>query len=454
VSLRDAVHDLRAFVETLRARPDIELRRATLGPPADAATLEQLAAAKLPRALIELFELVDGVHIEWRFIEPDGEGSMRIPSASQWTRFVGDDQSYMNFGDEYEALLLDEITPEGTTWLRRAAAAVAEAPFDIVFASAAEGRDGVIAAESIEAYLRSAIESGLVPYWPRCFKPNRYVSYATQERWVTRFRAPPVVPAAIRQGMRVHLTYFSEGGRGTVVEPLYEAPPSRVTEWCGTKFAQVQLDEGSLAWFPHGSIKPLDTTDNPDSYESLRDDGDDGARVGDDAAWTFDELVRAIGPLSHYSSGVPSNARLAAGLLATRSLASGVAFVLGMIALAERERFDLRKSIPITQRGREINPDELARHHWKYEPYGVALGLFAGLALLARRQSEREGIPGRALLDAALVSELSGIAAAKPLVEACSSDAPLVGLRFYQDPDSAAQLGLPADAIVLLGGGY
>lgn len=451
MSIADAVTELRTFVETLRERPDIELRRATLGPPADAATLEQLAAAKLPRALIELYEQVDGIHIEWRFIEPDGEGSMRIPSASQWTRFAGDDSTYMNFGDEYEALLLDEVTPEGNTWLRRAAGADAEAPFDIVFASAAEGRNGVIAATSIADYLHQAMASGFVHYWPRCFKPNRYVSYATQERWVTRFRAPPVVPAPIRVGIRVHVTYFSEGARGEVVEALHEAPPSRTTEWCGNRFAQVRLDEGTLAWFPHGSLKPLEKVD---SYERLRDPSDDGDRVSDDAHWTFHELVRAIGPLSHYSNGVPSNARLAAGLLATRSLAEGVAFVLGMIALAKREGFELRKSIPITANGNELDPDELARHRWHYEPHGVVLGLFAGLALLARRASEREGIPGRALLDADTLAELSEHEDARPLVEACSSDTPLVGLRFHQDASSNEQLGLPPDAIVLLGGGF
>lgn len=451
MSIPEVINELRAFVETLRARPDIELVRAEIGPRASHDALALLAAAKVPNELFRLFAAVDGVHIEWRFIEPDGGGCMRIPSVTKWTRFVGDGESYMNFGDDREALLFDEITPEGTTWLVRAAGAEDDAPFSIIFASAAEGADGVVAAGSIEEYLRLAMASGLVPYWPRCFRTNRYVSYATQERHVTRFQAPPVVPTPIRAGARVHVTYFAEGGRGEVVEALYEAPPSSVTQWCGAEFAQVRLDEGTLAWFPHRSLKPLG---EPDAYERLRDPSDDHDRVSDDAHSTFHQLVRAIGPLSHYSDSIPSNARLAAGLLATRSLAEGVAFVQGLLALAERERFELGKSIPIGENGDEIDPDELARHGWKYEPRGVVLGLFAGLALLARRRSEREGIPGRALLDADTLGELAEHELAKALVEVCTSEAPLVGLRFHQDSGSNQQLGLPPDAIVLLGGGF
>jgi hypothetical protein len=61
----------------------------------------------------------------------------------------------------------------------------------IIFASAAEGADGISAAGSIAAYLRAAIAHGFCYYWPRCFKTHAYVSYADQEQALERFRAVP-----------------------------------------------------------------------------------------------------------------------------------------------------------------------------------------------------------------------------------------------------------------------
>ncbi|MFS8067004.1 MAG: hypothetical protein ACMG6S_11585, partial [Byssovorax sp.] len=129
-------------------------------------------------------------------------------------------------GDEHDALLLDEIQAEGGTWLVREKKSGA---VRIVFASAAEGSDGVGPAGSIAAYLRAAIEHGFVYYWPRCFRENRYVSYAEQEAAVERFRARPEKPSPIQVGARVHFEFFSEGGRGEVLA-LHEAAPSRATE--------------------------------------------------------------------------------------------------------------------------------------------------------------------------------------------------------------------------------
>lgn len=453
MSIQDAVHELRRFVETLRERPDIEVRRAMLPPPADPDMLAQLAATKIPQALIDLYALVDGIHIEWRFIEPDGEGCMRIPPASRWTVFTGEDNTYMGFGDDREALLLDEVTPEGSTWLVRDAGSEADAPFEIVFASAGEGSEGVLAAGSIEEYLRLAMASGFVPYWPRCFRKNRYVSYATQERHVERFRAPPVVPAVIRADLRVHVTYFSEGGRGRVIEPLHEAPPSRLTEFAGTHFALVALDLGFEAYLPHGSLKVLG---KPDAYEGLRDPSEPWLEyVRDDAHSHFHSLARAMGPLSHYSNGMPSNARLAAGLLSARPFDEALQIVLELRKTARREGLDLDRSLPLEPRGDETDPDELARHGWKYTPKGVLIGLFGGLTLLARNASYRRGVPARVLFDIDLVRALADIPEASLLHAVCEQREPLTVAQLpHHDPAHAEQLGLPPGSVVLLGGGF
>jgi len=185
--MRRVVEELWTFLEALAQREDIRVGVAVLGRPAGTYELDQLRVQRVPTDLVQLYAEVDGVHIEWRFVDPPGGGCMRIPAISQWSRFTTDEGHYMNFGDDQEAMLFDEITPEGSTWLVRDTGSEGGT---LRFASAAEGQDSVMVAVSIVDYLRKAMENGLVPYWPRCFKPSRYVSYADEERAIERFRAP------------------------------------------------------------------------------------------------------------------------------------------------------------------------------------------------------------------------------------------------------------------------
>jgi len=97
----------------------------------------------------------------------------------------------MGFGAGREAMLFDENTPEGNTWLVRDKGSE---DGTLYFASAGEGKEGVMAAGSIVEYLRKAMANGLVPYWPRCFRTSQVVSYAEQEQEIERFRAPPGDP--------------------------------------------------------------------------------------------------------------------------------------------------------------------------------------------------------------------------------------------------------------------
>lgn len=182
------VAELRTFVMALKKRKDLKVEIATLGRKAGKSKLAQLRAIRAPDELVEFYAEMDGIHVQWRLPDDSGIGCIRIPAVSQWTRFTGDDNHYMNFGDDREALLLDEITAEGNTWLVRSKEST-DSKATIIFASAAEGSDGVVAASSIAEYLRKAMENGFGAYWPRCFRPLRNVSYADQERTIERFKA-------------------------------------------------------------------------------------------------------------------------------------------------------------------------------------------------------------------------------------------------------------------------
>lgn len=447
------VAELRAFVQALKQRKDITVEQATLGRKAGKSKLDPLRAQKVPAELVELYAEVDGVHIEWRFTEPPGQGCMRIPAVSQWTRFTADDHHYMNFGDEYEALLLDEITPEGSTYLVRRKGK--GAPARIIFASAAEGADGILAAGSIVDYLRKAMHSGFVPYWPRCFTPSPNVSYAEQELAVERFRAAPVAPGKLVVGGRVQFGYFAEGGRGEVLA-LLEVPASDATEFTGTRFVEVRADEGSVAWIPQKSLKAWSKTD---AYERLRAPGLALVREDGGIDEQLAELARAVGPLSYLSANeplgmLPSNARRAAGLLAARPLADAVTLVLALDDAVRRAKLTRGERRPLEQTGREFDPVELSRFRWTYTISHLLDGLHAGLVVLAHHASARRGVPGAALLDAALVEQLARNPGAAELHDRCTRATPLPAPRWgFQQPQHAT-LGLPPGAVVWAGSGY
>ena len=186
--MRKVVEELYVFVEALLRRDDIRVGVSVFGRPTGTAELDKLRSQQVPLDLIQLHREVNGIHIEWRFVEPPGGGCLRIPAISRLSRFKGDRSHHMGFGAHREAMLFDEITPEGGTWLVRDKGSE---DGTLYFASRGRGREGVIPARSIVEYLREAIAHGLVPYWPRCFRPSQNVSYAKQEQEIERFRAAP-----------------------------------------------------------------------------------------------------------------------------------------------------------------------------------------------------------------------------------------------------------------------
>jgi len=455
-----AIAELRAFVGELQKRPDIRVEIADFGRPVGKSKLASLDAARLPQDLIDLYAEADGIHIEWRFIEPPGQGCMRIPSARAWTVFSGDDENYMGFADDQEALLLDEVTPEGSTWLvrdKKERSKTDDRSADIIFASAAEGSDGVFVTSDIATYLRAAMKSAFVGYWPRCFGESRYVSYAEFEAMIERFRAGPVEPLEIEAGARVEITYFSEGGRGQVLAN-HDAPAgTHLSEFAGTKFAHVRLDEGSVAYVPHKWTKVVAKVD---AYERLREPSFDFAAAAKaDLGALFDELVRALDPLAHSSAvnigSLASNARRGAGILSTRPLAAAVDIVVELHAAAEAQGFDLDAARELSETGDEFRPTALARHRWSYDPAGLMRGLLDGLRVLAHHASAREQTPANELLDSETLARLTTVPRGPGLAELFEQDAvlepPSWGPR-DDDPDN--ELALPADARVFLGTGF
>lgn len=454
-AVASAVTELRAFVEALRARPDIRLRVATLGRRASKSDLAMLRHQKgIPEELVELYAAMNGAHVEWEFVEPPGGGCLRIPPLTGWTRFTGDDETYMGFGDDEEALLLDEIRAEGGTWLVRTKGGDRAR---LVFASAAEGSDGIEPAGSIADYLRAAMEHGFVYYWPRCFRENRRVSYAEQEEAVERFRARPTAPVTLRVGSRVHFEYFSEGGRGEVLA-LHEAARSRAAELCGRKLAKVQLDEGTVAWLP---VRWMKVHTGTDAYERLRAPGFDfAAAAREDLVGLLLDVARAVGPLAHFTScnagGYPSNARRAAGLLSARPLGEAIALVAGLHDAAREAGLDLAERRPLPKSDQSFSGTDFARFGFEASFANTFTGLFGGLFLLACHASARRGVPGSALVDGALRDRLSGIAAAEALSAALAREEVLAAPAWHHAPafDAARELGLPEGALLLQGTGF
>jgi hypothetical protein len=184
--------ELRAFVRALESRKDIVVEHAKIGRKAIAEKLEQIRFARVPDELVDLYAEMDGIHVQWRFHDGPGFGCLRIPPITGATRFSDDDDHYMNFGDDREALLLDEITEEHGTWLVRPRVDDDDQPPQtpaIIFASANRGAEGVSAASSIAEYLRAAMDNGFGASWPRCFRPGGDASHAEQEQTIERFKA-------------------------------------------------------------------------------------------------------------------------------------------------------------------------------------------------------------------------------------------------------------------------
>ncbi len=436
--------ELRAFIAQLHQRPDIRVETSHIGRHPAAADLERVR--RMCPELADFYAEMNGVHVEWWFVEPPGGGCMRIPEISQWTKFTGEDEHWMGFGDHREAMLLDEIQPEGSTWLVRDKGSK---DVEVIFASVGEGSEGVQAAESIADYIRAAMDHGFVHYWPRCYGDNPYVSYADQEAALERFRAQAVAPKEVAVEARVQFSFFSEEGRGEVLA-LHTAPQTSKTASLGTEFAQVQFDEGTVGWIPTRNMKVLDA---PDAYERLRAPDFDFAAAAENLDALLDDVARAIGPLGSYGEHGPSNARRAAGLLGARSLENAAQLVTELWEATQAAGLDLKQDRPLEQTGDEFRKTDFARFSWKYSIADLFVGLFGGLTLLARHQSARTDTPANELLDTGLVDRIGAETYGRAFAERLLSDEALQAPS-YSTFTKGEEVGLPEDALIFTGSGF
>lgn len=450
VNVKKVVAELRAFVAELQKRNDIQVTVANLGGKAASDEVERVR--RLYPDLADFYAEMNGIHVEWSFVEPSGGGCMRVPPISQWTVFAGDDQTYMGFGDDQEALLLDEIQPEGGTWLVRSK--TNEKDVRIVFASGAEGAEGIEPAATLAEYFREAMKNGFVYYWPRCFRENPYVTYAAQEEAIERFRAEPVAPTKIEPGVRVEVSYFSEGGRGQALA-LHTAPPSRTTDFCGTELVQVKLDEGSTAWFP---LKWMKAVNEEDAYERMRNpDIDIAALATADALGTFADVARAIGPMTYSKSEnvglMANNGRRAAGLLSERSLQAAINSVLALRKAAIEAEINADDHHDLQKNGDEFSASEFSTVRWQHSIGGTLTGLFSGLVVLVYHESSQRQVAPSSLVHEETLQRLGRIPEASALHATLEGEGPLPSPTWHSS-DKAEELGLPADAVVLLGTGF
>jgi hypothetical protein len=71
--------ELRDFLKALKKRKDITITVSNVGRKTAKGTLGWLRSTQVPEQLVELYGEFNGIHFEWRFIEPPGGGCIRFP---------------------------------------------------------------------------------------------------------------------------------------------------------------------------------------------------------------------------------------------------------------------------------------------------------------------------------------------------------------------------------------
>lgn len=451
--MKETIAQLRQFVKALKKRVDIKVKVAKIGKKATKSALANLV--NIPSELVDFYREMNGIHIEWEFIEPSGSGCLHIPSISEWTKFTEEGDHEMNFGANFEALILDNIQAEAATYLVRDKTTQ---KIELLFANQGEGARGVIPATSIQSYLEQAMLNGLVHYWPRCFQANEIMSYGEQEAAIKRFQAAPIKPQAIRKGVRVEFKFFSESGRGLVLD-IHEAPENEETAFWGRRYAQIQFDEGAILWHSTNKMK---VHKKLDAYEKMRNGTLClGSRSSAFLLKEMEQCALSIGPLLGYSQydftniSFPDNARLAAGVLANFSLKEGVVYVTDLYHCCLKEGIDLTivRSLELT--GEAFNKNRFKRARWNYRIADVFKGLFGGLTLLAHHEAAREKKAGNELVEEALLVQIPQVEETNSLLETLRNKEilakPIWARRL--DQETRKLLGFDELAEVVLGTG-
>lgn len=301
--IQSSVENLKTFIKALKKRPDVKVEIAQVGRKAKAKDVERIRS--IHSELAELYAEMNGVHVEWRFIEPSGGGCIRIPTLSSYTQFENDEVHYMNFGEGYEALLLDEITPEGGTWLVKD-----DNDVTIEFAATGRGDESILVANSIAEYIDKAIENGFTHYWPRCIEEENTdgLSYEDFQDALDRFKAPPKIPSKFLPGKRVQFT-CNDHGRGEILEEK-PVPQISANEFYKDSLIKVRTDLLYDAWLPTFFAK---VHSKSDAYERFRNGLP--SITPDSLQDLLSDITMAIGELEYFSQDLPSHSKNAAGIL-------------------------------------------------------------------------------------------------------------------------------------------
>lgn len=410
------VRALRALADALRKRPDVAVTTCVLSA---GATEEELAKlGDVPDELIRFYREVNGVHIEWRFIEPPGHGCIRIPPLSVHTRFERD-----VFAPGLEALFFDEQQPECTTWIVRVPGTSETKVFT--------GSIGEpVLSASLRAYLEGAIANGFVPWWPMCFREVHGVSYAEPEAAITRFRAKPKKPKVIAPGARVHIETFHRGARGRALRTEHVAP-SDLTRHYGTSFTEVTCDLGWTLWVPTRFLK---VQSKVDAYEGLRE--------ALPVERTEDAPLACLELLAHATS---ADANVAAGWIAPHDLRASIAFLVSLYNAAIRARISFTERLPLPKSSSAFAPTEEARMGHTHCVGETFDALFQGLYRVVQQRSADTHTAGRLLVEEALVQALARCGKARDVTQALRREEVLSA---PSPPPSEGDVGLPAGAIL------
>ncbi|MDF1665739.1 MAG: hypothetical protein P1V97_28530 [Planctomycetota bacterium] len=445
------VKELKTFVKELKKRPDLKVQKATFGKRAK--KLELARVRELSPELADLYQCVDGIDIEWSFIEaPNAGGRLRIPPA-EFARFQGEDETRMGFGATKDALLLDD-QDSSATWLVRDS----KGKCQLLFAAPAEGADAVVPASSLNDYLEAAISSGFITNWPFLNEgPPLSISVDSERAARERFQAPPVKPAKLRAGIRVH----SEAARGeikSVVHPPKSSPDDLWSFVDGPLF-EVQFDDGLLAWVPQRSIKPVKAS--ADLYEELIEPSQIiPCDSKESVLESMDKLARAGGPAgdSNYVQGVGSvsgNAWIVAGLFAKRSPVQVCKLLTDLAQAADKYGVDLNSSRDMDKAGvYSAKPWKSCR--WKFKLKEVFDGLLCGLQLRVVRESSNTQKSPADLISKSVRDALKAVPCTihigESTQEMLGKKAVLEWPEWDHKSEHATALGLPEQSIVFPGG--
>ncbi len=396
--MREVVQELRQFAKMLEARPDIEVQAVTFEPEASEAVVAHVRES-MPENMAEDLAVycqeANGVEIKWCFKEPPaGSGHLKTVGFRESTSLYRPDLHFD--GMDVDVMEFDFFTGEIATWIVQHEG-VNRAT--LVFASAAEGASGMVAAPTVPDYFRQAMHSGMVWHWPRCFGDHAYVSYADSEEQILRFQKRPQLADEPAMGDRIHLmdsSVSSHGARGEVLA-VEELTPKRREQLLpadepddDTCLLRVRLDVGLVIWVLASRARWFW---KEDLYETLRDPNMDMmAALETDPVAFIENLVLATTP------GAIRDDYPIAGVLASRPMDEVMAIARHLVAFAREA--DLHRWRNVRPSWREFSSYHLRAARREYKLGQFVMRFLQAVLLVAAYREPSRGADVQSLFDA------------------------------------------------------